>query len=110
MRTCGLQLKQAENAISTYKTAANPAYIFTERPKYFDGGKKNMNEIIISDDKTKFPIDKAIKLLHSSYWAADRQTDVIKKSFENSLVFGAYDTESIETVREPMENRIATTE
>lgn len=37
-----------------------------------------MNEIIISDDKTKFPVDKAIKLLHSSYWAADRQTDVIK--------------------------------
>ena len=50
-----------------------------------------MNEIIISEDKSKFPIDEAIELLHKSYWAAERNPEVIKKSIENSIVFGVYE-------------------
>ena len=50
-----------------------------------------MNEIIISDDKSKFPLDEAIELLHKSYWAAERNPEVIKKSIENSVVFGVYE-------------------
>ena len=50
-----------------------------------------MNEIVISDDKSKFPVDKAIELLHKSYWAAERAPEKIKKSIDNSIVFGAYE-------------------
>ena len=51
-----------------------------------------MNEIIISDDRAKFPVEKAMELLHGSYWAANRQPEVMRKSFENSIVFGAYES------------------
>lgn len=51
-----------------------------------------MSECIISDDKAKFPVEKAIELLHNSYWASNRQADVMKKSFDNSIVFGAYES------------------
>lgn len=54
-------------------------------------GVKKMNEIIISDDKSKFPVDEAIELLHKSYWAAERPPEIIKKSIDNSIVFGAYE-------------------
>lgn len=49
-----------------------------------------MTNIIISDDKSKFPIEQAIELLHTSYWAATRDPEVIRKSIENSVVFGVY--------------------
>ena len=49
-----------------------------------------MTNIIISDDKSKFPIEQAIELLHTSYWAATRDPEVIRKSIENSIVFGVY--------------------
>ena len=49
-----------------------------------------MDRIIISDDKSKFPLAEAIELLHKSYWAAERSPETIKKSVENSIVFGAY--------------------
>ncbi len=52
---------------------------------------KKVNGIIISDDKSKFPIDEAIELLHKSYWAAERNPEIIKKSIENSIVFGVYE-------------------
>jgi len=55
---------------------------------------KKMNEIIISEDKSKFPIDEAIELLHKSYWAAERNPEVIKKSIENSIVFGVYEKDN----------------
>ena len=51
-----------------------------------------MNDIIISDDKSKFPVEKAIELLHTSYWAETRDPEVIRKSIENSIVFGVYST------------------
>ena len=56
-----------------------------------------MNDIIISDDKSKFPVEKAIELLHTSYWAENRDPEVIRKSIENSIVFGVYsaDTNSL---------------
>ena len=36
-----------------------------------------MNNILISDDKAKFPVEQAIELLHTSYWAETRDPDVI---------------------------------
>ncbi len=53
-----------------------------------------MSDFIISDDKAKFPVEKAIELLHGSYWAANRDAEVIKKSIENSVVFGAYEKDT----------------
>ena len=53
-----------------------------------------MDNIIISDDKSKFPIEKAIELLHTSYWAEKRDPEVIRKSIENSIVFGVYTEDS----------------
>lgn len=53
-----------------------------------------MNEILISDDKSKFPVNEAIELFHKSYWAAERNPEVIKKSIENSIVFGVYEKDN----------------
>ena len=49
-----------------------------------------MNDIIITDDKSKFPVEQAIELLHTTYWAEKRAPEVIRKSIENSIVFGVY--------------------
>lgn len=54
-----------------------------------------MSEIIISDDKSKFPVEQAIELLHTTYWAEKRDTEVIRKSIENSIVFGVYSDDSL---------------
>ena len=54
-----------------------------------------MSDIIISDDKTKFPVEKAIELLHTTYWAENRDPEVIRKSIENSIVFGVYDEDNL---------------
>lgn len=54
-----------------------------------------MIDIIISDDKTKFPVEKAIKLLHTTYWAENRDPEVIRKSIDNSIVFGVYSEGSL---------------
>ena len=54
-----------------------------------------MNNILISDDKAKFPVEQAIELLHTSYWAETRDPEVIKKSIENSIVFGVYSENSL---------------
>jgi len=54
-----------------------------------------MNDIIISDDKSKFPVEKAIELLHTTYWAENRDPEVIRKSIDNSIVFGVYSEGSL---------------
>lgn len=54
-----------------------------------------MSDIIISDDKSKFPVEKAIELLHTTYWAEYRDPEVIRKSIENSIVFGVYNEDSL---------------
>ena len=54
-----------------------------------------MIDVIISDDKSKFPVEKAIELLHTTYWAENRDPEVIRKSIENSIVFGVYKDDSL---------------
>ena len=54
-----------------------------------------MSDIIISDDKTKFPVEKAIELLHTTYWAENRDPEVIRKSIDSSIVFGVYSEGSL---------------
>ena len=54
-----------------------------------------MSDIIISDDKSKFPVEQAIELLHTTYWAETRDPEVIIKSIENSIVFGVYSEGSL---------------
>ena len=54
-----------------------------------------MSSIIISDDKSKFPVEQAIELLHTTYWAEKRDPEVIRKSIENSIVFGVYKDDSL---------------
>ena len=54
-----------------------------------------MIDVIISDDKSKFPIEKAIELLHTTYWAEKRDPEVIRKSIENSIVFGVYNEDNL---------------
>ena len=54
-----------------------------------------MNDIIISDNKSKFPVEQAIELLHTSYWAGKRDPEIIKKSIENSIVFGVYSEDNL---------------
>ena len=54
-----------------------------------------MSDIIISDDKSKFPVEKAIELLHTTYWAENRDPEVIRKSIDNSIVFGVYSEGSL---------------
>ena len=54
-----------------------------------------MIDVIISDDKSKFPVEKAIELLHTTYWAENRDPEVIRKSIYNSIVFGVYSEDSL---------------
>ena len=54
-----------------------------------------MIDVIISDDKSKFPVEKAIELLHTTYWAKNRDSEVIRKSIDNSIVFGVYNDDSL---------------
>ena len=54
-----------------------------------------MKDVIITDDKSKFPVEQAIELLHTSYWAEKRDPEVIKKSIENSIVFGVYSEDNL---------------
>ena len=54
-----------------------------------------MIDVIISDDKSKFPVEQAIELLHTTYWAEKRDPEVIRKSIENSIVFGVYNEDNL---------------
>jgi GNAT superfamily N-acetyltransferase len=49
-----------------------------------------MNEIIISDDKTKLDVALIHKFLTSSYWAEGRTIEEIKKSIGHSICFGVF--------------------
>lgn len=45
---------------------------------------------IIKND-TNYNLDNLTKLLNTSYWAKDREKEIIKKTVENSLCYFAYD-------------------
>ena len=49
-----------------------------------------MDDIIISDDKTKLDVELIHKFLTSSYWAEGRTIESVKKSIEHSFCFGVY--------------------
>lgn len=49
-----------------------------------------MNEINISDDKSKLDIEFVHKFLTTSYWAEGRTLEEVKKSVANSYCFGVY--------------------
>lgn len=49
-----------------------------------------MNEINISDDKTKLDAELIHKFLSTSYWAKGRTIEELKKSIEHSICFGIY--------------------
>jgi N-acetylglutamate synthase-like GNAT family acetyltransferase len=49
-----------------------------------------MNEILISDDKSKLDVDLIHKFLTTSYWAEGRSVENVKKSIEHSICFGIY--------------------
>ncbi|MEG2183029.1 MAG: GNAT family N-acetyltransferase [Oscillospiraceae bacterium] len=53
----------------------------------------NLNEFLISDDKTKIQIDRVCQLLNTSYWAKDRPRETIEKALINSICFGIYKDE-----------------
>jgi len=48
-------------------------------------------EFYISENKEKFPVDRAVELLHKTYWAEKRSEEKIRTSIENSIVYGAYE-------------------
>lgn len=49
-----------------------------------------MNDIFISDDKSKLDTDIIHKFLSTSYWAEGRSVEAVKKSIDNSICFGVY--------------------
>jgi N-acetylglutamate synthase-like GNAT family acetyltransferase len=49
-----------------------------------------MNDLIISDDKSKLDAELIHKFLTSSYWAGGRTIEEVKKSIEHSICFGIY--------------------
>jgi len=49
-----------------------------------------MDDVIISDDKTKLDIELIHNFLTTSYWAEGRTIEAVKKSIEHSICFGVY--------------------
>jgi len=49
-----------------------------------------MNDILISDDKSKLDVKLIHKFLTTSYWAEGRTMEEVKSSIENSYCFGVY--------------------
>jgi GNAT superfamily N-acetyltransferase len=49
-----------------------------------------MNDILISDDKSKLDVELIHKFLTTSYWAEGRTIEEVKSSIENSYCFGVY--------------------
>ena len=49
-----------------------------------------MNEILISDDKSKLDIGVIHQFLTTSYWATGRSIEDVKKSIDNSICFGVF--------------------
>ena len=52
----------------------------------------------ITDDKQKIAPESVKLLIEQTYWASDRPLDKIAASIENSICFGAFDSESGELV------------
>ena len=52
--------------------------------------ERQIDEFLISDDKTLIQPGRVWELLSKSYWAADRDLATIQKSIEHSLCFGVY--------------------
>lgn len=50
-----------------------------------------MDDMIISDDKTKLDIVLIHNFLTTSYWAVGRKIEEVKKSIEHSICFGVYE-------------------
>lgn len=49
-----------------------------------------MNDVIISDDKSRLDIELIHKFLTNSYWAEGRTIEAVKKSIEHSICYGVY--------------------
>lgn len=45
----------------------------------------------VTDDQARMDVDAICRLVWSTYWAADRPTDAIRTSLQNSLVFALLD-------------------
>ncbi len=52
--------------------------------------ERQINDCIISDDKSLLQIERICALLAKSYWAGERKRETIEHSIENSLCFGVY--------------------
>ncbi len=52
----------------------------------------------ISDDKRKIAPESVKPLIEQTYWASDRPLDTIAASIENSVCFGAFDSDSDELI------------
>ena len=52
----------------------------------------------ITDDKEKMIPESVRRLIRQTYWASDRPLDTIAASIENSVCFGAFDSDSGELV------------
>lgn len=48
----------------------------------------NLNDVVISTDKSKLDINVIRNFLSTSYWAKSRTIDEVKTSIENSLCYG----------------------
>ena len=49
-----------------------------------------MNDVIISNDKSRLDIELIHKFLTRSYWAEGRTIEAVKKSIEHSICYGVY--------------------
>jgi GNAT superfamily N-acetyltransferase len=49
-----------------------------------------MSDYEISTDRARLDMDFIIRSLHTTYWAESRPHEVIRRSFDSSLVFGAF--------------------
>jgi len=49
-----------------------------------------MNDLVISDDKSRLDVKLIHGFLTTSYWAEGRTIEEVKKSIEHSLCFGVY--------------------
>ncbi len=47
-------------------------------------------EFLISDDKGLLQPDRVDELMHATYWAAERSSEVTQRAIENSLCVGVY--------------------
>jgi N-acetylglutamate synthase-like GNAT family acetyltransferase len=51
---------------------------------------KEMNDVIISDEKSRLDVSLIHKFLTNCYWAEGRTIEQVKKSIEHSICFGIY--------------------